>query len=82
MSDSESRSGPRVTGATPRLRELRESLEISRAEFARRAGLTERTVRLIEAGERSPRLVTARRIAATLGTRIEVVFPPVGDGDE
>ena len=78
----DSRSVPRVTGATPKLRELREALGITRVEFARRAGLTPRSVRLIESGERSPNLLTARRIADALGCRMDVVFPDAGTGDE
>jgi DNA-binding XRE family transcriptional regulator len=62
----------------PRLRELREFLEIPQAEFARRCGLSIRGLRLIESGEHQPKLETARKIAKALGTRVEVIFPERG----
>jgi DNA-binding XRE family transcriptional regulator len=67
-----------IAPEAPRLRELRETLEISRAAFARRCGLSIRGLRLIENGEHQPKLETARRIARALGTRVEVIFPERG----
>jgi DNA-binding XRE family transcriptional regulator len=36
-------------------------------------------VRTIETGEHKPRLETARRLAAALGTSVDVVFPEASD---
>jgi putative transcriptional regulator len=71
-------AGPRPTEKN-RIRELREVLQLSRAELADRAGLTVRGLRMVEIGEHNPRLETATRIARALGTRLDVVFPETRD---
>lgn len=51
---------------TFRIQELREAAGISKAELARRAGINERTVRKIEAGNHQPSITTAHKIAEAL----------------
>lgn len=69
-----------MASSTNRVRELREILQLSRAELADRSGLSIRGLRLIESGEHAPRLTTARAIADALGTKLTVVFPEASDG--
>lgn len=61
------------------LREHRERLGLTQLQVARMAGLTERTIRLIEQGVRVPKLSTARAIADALNVSVEQLFPEGGD---
>lgn len=54
-----------------RLKELRESAALSKAELARRAGITERTIRNIESGVYEPSMPTARKLAKALGVPLD-----------
>jgi transcriptional regulator with XRE-family HTH domain len=51
-------------------------LGLTQIQLARMAGVTERTIRLYEQGQRTPRLGTARAIADALGVSVEELFPP------
>jgi DNA-binding XRE family transcriptional regulator len=68
------------------LRQLRLVAGLRQVDVAERSDLSRETVRLLEAGEQRPHLATARRIARTLGVRVEAVFPelldPAGDDQE
>lgn len=61
--------------ATP-LKEHRERLGLTQIQVARSAGVTERTVRLIEQGKRTPKLETARAFAQALGVSVDELVPP------
>jgi putative transcriptional regulator len=71
-------AGPRRTEKN-RIREIREALGLSVQQAANRAGLTRRGLRLIENGEHTPRLDTARRIADALGAKVSWIFPEASD---
>lgn len=60
------------------LKEHRERLGLTQLQVARMSGLTERTIRLLENGQRVPKLSTARAIADAIGVTVEALFP-VGD---
>jgi transcriptional regulator with XRE-family HTH domain len=51
----------------PTLKEVRLSKLWSQRELARRSGVAERTIVAIEQGDRTPRLVTMRKLAEALG---------------
>lgn len=57
------------------LREHRDRLGLTQKQLARMTGLTERTIRLLENGERTPRLSTARALADALGVSVIELFP-------
>lgn len=63
-----------------RLKEHREKLGLTQLQVARMAGLTERTIRLLEQGASVPRLSTARALAAALGVSVEDIFPTEDGG--
>jgi|GEM_PF-5996372 len=53
-----------------RVAQLRQSLELSGTELARRAGVSQSYVWQIEKGTRDPSLTSLRRIAKALGLRV------------
>ena len=59
-----------------RLRSLREKHGWTQAELAERAGTAQASIARIEAGKSTPKLDLLSRIAAALGTRLEVRFRP------
>lgn len=64
--------------ATNNVRKIREALMMSKAELARKAGLSTLTIDRVEAGKRC-RLDTKRKILQALGFKIsdkQVVFGP------
>jgi DNA-binding XRE family transcriptional regulator len=63
-----------------RLKEHRDKLGLTQLQVARMAGLTERTIRLLERGESIPRLTTARALADALGVSVEDIFPTEDGG--
>lgn len=58
------------------LKAHRERLGLSQSQVARRAGLTEITVRFIEQGRSIPKLATARELATALDVPLDELFPP------
>ena len=66
------------------VQKLRESLMMSKAELARKAGLSTLTIDRVESG-RPCRLDTKRKILAALGLKVgdkDQVFGPFADVDE
>ena len=59
-----------------RVRELRESRNLSQAEFGEKIGVSRQTVYAIEIGKYDPSLPLAFRIAKAFSRRIEDVFDP------
>lgn len=59
---------------TNRVAEIRRKRGLTQEEAARRADLTLTGWRFVETGRRSPRVVTAARIAAVLDTTIDELF--------
>ncbi len=59
-----------------RVRELRESRNLSQAEFGDKVGVSRQTVYAIEIGKYDPSLPLAFQIAKAFGRRIEDVFDP------
>lgn len=55
-----------------RLQELREAASLTKVELARRAGVSERTIRNIENGS-EPTWETARAIARALGVPLQTL---------
>lgn len=47
---------------------------MSKAELARRASITERTVRNLEQGVYEPKMATARKLAQALGVPFDDLF--------
>jgi DNA-binding XRE family transcriptional regulator len=65
------------------VRTLREEILMSKAELARRSGLSPLTIDRVESGH-ACRLDTKRKIILALGKKIEdrdKVFPELSDGD-
>lgn len=54
-----------------RIKELRESLQISQSELARRIGVSQVSVSMYENGETTPKLVVAAKLASVLGVTCE-----------
>lgn len=74
----------RRTRAQNNLRRLREERLLSKAEFARKAGLSALTIDRVESGKPC-RMNTKRKIILALGLAIEdkdQVFEPDADGEE
>ena len=59
-----------------RVREVRESLFVTQAELAQRAGMSESTLSRIETGQQAPRISTVRRIAEALGVAPAELLAP------
>jgi DNA-binding XRE family transcriptional regulator len=57
-----------------RLRDLRESRNLSQAELATRVGTQQPAIARIESGKVLPRLDLLHKIAAALGMRLEIRF--------
>lgn len=57
-----------------RLRELRESRNLSQAELATKVGTQQPAIARIESGKVLPRLDLLHKIAAALGMRLEIRF--------
>lgn len=53
-----------------RLRQLREEAGISQYELARRSGLTNQSISLLEKGDREPTWDTVRKLARGLGVSV------------
>lgn len=65
-----------MSASPNRVRELRETLGLSKQALAARADITVRGLQLIENGHNTPRLDTAWALVEGLGAdRFEVVFP-------
>lgn len=58
------------------LKERREQAGMSQSQVARSAGVTERTIRLVEQGKRTPTIATARALAAAVGCTVDELVPP------
>lgn len=58
-----------------KLREAREGSGMTQAQVAKKANVTERTYQYYESGKKEPGVRTAIRIAKTLGTTVEEIFP-------
>ncbi len=58
----------------PGLRTAREQVGLSREELELLVGLTRYRLHLIEAGEKRVKMRTARKIAAALGTTVDVII--------
>lgn len=56
------------------LKEARLKAELTQDELARKAKIKKAHVSLLEAGERSPSMATASRLAAALGLRLSDLF--------
>ena len=77
---SETMSRQKKSSRTNNVRALREELLISKAELARRAGISPLTIGRIENGAEC-RMDTKRKIILALGKRVEEkrdVFPGIG----
>jgi molybdopterin molybdotransferase/putative molybdopterin biosynthesis protein len=59
-----------------RLRRARESLAISQADLARRAGISRQALGAIESGSYSPGVAVALALARELGESVEALFAP------
>lgn len=58
-----------------RLAQAREALALTQTDLARMAGLAQSTVARLEAGESSPSVSTAQRLAQALKTTVSELFP-------
>ncbi len=67
--------------AGERIKAVRDMVGMTRAELARRAGLTWDAIRNIEEGKHSPRLDTLEAIAAGLGVTLPVLLGYQQDGN-
>jgi transcriptional regulator with XRE-family HTH domain len=56
-----------------RLREFRERRLLTQTELAGKAGLTQKTISLLETGKARPRVRTIRKLALALGVRPEAL---------
>jgi DNA-binding XRE family transcriptional regulator len=66
---------PLPAGIAGRVRELREKLSWTQETLAAAAGVATITVRQIESGKRSPKLETARKLAAALEVPVDHLMP-------
>lgn len=57
------------------VREARRHLRITQAELATAVGVSRQTIISIERGEHAPSVYLALRIARTLGTSVDTLFP-------
>lgn len=57
-----------------KLKEVREKQSISVLELSRKSGVSERYLRFIESGEKTPSLKTAQRIAEALNVTIDEIL--------
>lgn len=64
--------------ATSPLRQARLLADLTLTELAHRAGLSRMTVHQIERAKRTPKLVTAQRLATALGLSMNDLFPANG----
>lgn len=60
---------------SPRLREARQSAELTQQALADRVGARQPHVARWESGAALPRVDTAVRLAAVLGTTVEAIWP-------
>lgn len=58
------------------IKEHRQALGLSQEATANRARISVRYYRLLEAGESTPSLPIARRVAGALGVDVDAVWPP------
>lgn len=58
------------------LKKLRTNKNLSIPELARKTELSERYLRFIEAGDKTPSLQTAQKIAIALDTTMDDIFCP------
>ena len=61
-----------------RIRELREAQGLSQRQLADRMGTTQSVIARLEAGGSKPSMTTLERIAAALGTAIDIRFKEPG----
>ena len=54
-----------------RIKEIRESMDMSQGELARRAGLAQATVHYIESGTNNPTYKNLKKIAEVLGVSVD-----------
>src|SRR3954452_24202365 len=81
---------PTVPAVGPRVKALREAMDLSLRDLAERSGVSAPMLSQVERGETSPTLQTASRIAAGLALRLSqllrldeggtVTVGPAGDG--
>lgn len=62
-----------------RLKEIRVQKKMTQCELARRSGMTQTNISLIEAGKVRPNIDTVGRLAAALGVPVTALF---AGGDE
>lgn len=65
-----------------RVREVRKARRITQAELAQACGVSRQTAISIEAGDYSPSVYLALKVAATLGVTVEELFYFESQGDD
>jgi transcriptional regulator with XRE-family HTH domain len=65
-----------------KLKERREALRLSQGALAKRMGVTQQSVSLIENGRRSPDIPTLERYAESLGCEVVVDVVEAGEGSD
>lgn len=61
---------------------LRQKLEMTQKELAKKAGISQPQLAKLESGERSPSLITLAKIAASVGYRLEISLIPIEPGSD
>lgn len=69
---------PSVRNRANRIAEHRLRKGLSQEAVARQAGIGLRSFQAIEGGKQEPKIKTALAIAAALGVRLDILFPPDG----
>ncbi len=64
----------------PRLRETRLRRLLTQEELAARSGVSSATISLLELGNRTAAVSTARKLAAALGVEAEILMAPPDPG--
>src|SRR2546426_6359496 len=68
--------GPRALDVGPRVRALREAMDLSLRDLGERAGVSAPMLSQVERGETSPTLAVAGRIATGLELSLSQLLPP------
>jgi len=63
------------TPSSNRVREFRKQLRITQAELGERVGVSRQSIVSTEKGDYAPSVYLALRLARTLGTTVEDLFP-------
>lgn len=59
-----------------KLKEYREKKQLSQTELAYKTGVSQRYIAFLEAGQRTPSLKLASRIALVLNSKVDRIFLP------